>query len=162
MGRAEQYAGFARGAGLAEVVGGDAFAAKRVPSAAEREAIQVRKAETQNAITDESVALQQLRAQHGEIDKEITSLKQRRSNVPANMLTIRDSLCRELNVDEERFPFAGELIQVRDEEAAWDGAIERVLHNYSLSLLVPDEDYARVADWVERTHLGGRHQKRQS
>src|SRR5260370_38535447 len=72
------------------------------------------------------------------------------------MLAIRDSLCRELNVDEDRFPFAGELIQVREEEAAWEGAIERVLHNYALSLLVPDEDYARVAEWGERTHLGGR------
>src|SRR5260370_7674900 len=72
------------------------------------------------------------------------------------MLAIRDSLCRELNVDEDRFPFAGELIQVREEEAAWEGAIERVLHNYALSLLVPDEDYSRVAEWVERTHLGGR------
>src|SRR5260370_8784200 len=72
------------------------------------------------------------------------------------MVGIRDSLCRELNVEEDRFPFAGELIQVREEEAAWEGAIERVLHNYALSLLVPDEDYARVAQWVERTHLGRR------
>src|SRR5712672_2475910 len=156
MGRAEQYAGLARAAGLPDVLDVDAFAANRATIASESEAIQVRKAETQNAITDESVALQQLRAQHAEIDREITSLKQRRSNIPANMLTIRDSLCRELNVDEERFPFAGELIQVRDEEAAWEGAIERVLHNYALSLLVPDEDYSRVAEWVERTHLGGR------
>src|SRR6266478_3245171 len=156
MGRAEQYAGFARAAGLPEVLDADAFAANRATIALESEAIQVRKDETQNAITDESVALQQLRAQHAEIDREITSLKQRRSNIPTNMLAIRESLCRELNVDEERFPFAGELIQVREEEAAWEGAIERVLHNYALSLLVPDEDYSRVAEWVERTHLGGR------
>src|SRR5499427_139062 len=156
MGRAEQYAGLARAIGLPEVLDADVFAANRATIASESEAIQARKAETQNAITDESVALQQLRKQHAEIDCEIESLKKRRSNIPTNMLAIRDSLCRELKVDEERFPFAGELIQVREEEATWEGAIERVLHNYALSLLVPDEDYARVAEWVERTHLGGR------
>jgi len=156
MGRAEQYAGLARAAGLPDVLDADAFAANRVTIAAESEAIQVRKAEAQNVITDESVALRELRTQHAEIDREIASLKKRRSNIPTNMLAIRDNLCRELKVDEERFPFAGELIQVREEEAAWQGAIERVMHNYALSLLVPDEDYARVAEWVERTHLGGR------
>ncbi|MCX2682239.1 hypothetical protein OOZ15_20040, partial [Galbibacter sp. EGI 63066] len=36
------------------------------------------------------------------------------------------------------------------------GAAERVLHNFALSLLVPDAHYAEVADWVERTQLRGR------
>jgi uncharacterized protein YPO0396 len=156
MGRAEQYAGLARAALLPESVDADAFAANRAAIAAEIEAIRTRKAETQNALTDEAVVLRQLRTQHAEIDNEIGSLKRRRSNLPANMLAIRDSLCRDLGMEEEKFPFAGELIQVREEEAAWEGAIERVLHNYAMSLLVADEDYVRVADWVERTHLGGR------
>ena len=156
MARAEQYAGLARAAGLAAASDADAFAANRAAIASESEAIQARKADTQNAVTEESVALRQLRTQHGEIAGEIESLKKRRSNIPTNILAIRDSLCRELKVDEERFPFTGELIQVREEEGAWEAAIERVLHNYALSLLVPDEDYARVAEWVERTHLGGR------
>jgi uncharacterized protein YPO0396 len=156
MGRAEQYAGLAHAAGLPSALDADAFMANRTAIAVGSEAIQAQRAEIQNAITDESVELQQLRSQHGEIRREIESLKKRRSNIPASMLAIRDSLCRELGTDEECLPFAGELIQVREEEAAWEGAIERVLHNYALSLLVPDDDYARVAEWVERTHLGGR------
>ena len=39
-------------------------------------------------------------------------------------------------------PFAGELLQVREEETAWEGAIERLLHNFGLSLLVPERHYA--------------------
>ncbi|HMA70877.1 MAG TPA: SbcC/MukB-like Walker B domain-containing protein [Xanthobacteraceae bacterium] len=156
MGRAEKYAELARAAGLAGVSDADAFAANRAAVASGSEAIEAQKAETQNAVTEESVALRQLRTQHAEIAGEIESLKKRRSNIPANMLAIRDSLCRELKVDDESFPFIGELIQVREEEAAWEAAIERVLHNYALSLLVPDEDYAQAAEWVERTHLGGR------
>ena len=53
-------------------------------------------------------------------------------------------------------PFAGELVQVREEEKDWEGAIERLLRNFALSLLVPDEHYRDVAAWVDRTRLKGR------
>ena len=53
-------------------------------------------------------------------------------------------------------PFAGELLQVREEERDWEGAAERLLRSFGLSLLVPDECYARVAGWVDAKHLGGR------
>jgi len=112
MGRAEKYAGLARAAGLSSVLDADAFMTNRNAIASETEAIQGQKAETQNGITDESVTLRQLRTQHGEIEKEIASLKKRRSNIPASMLAIREGLCRELRVDEEHFPFAGELTQL--------------------------------------------------
>jgi uncharacterized protein YPO0396 len=51
-------------------------------------------------------------------------------------------------------PFAGELIQVRPEARDWEGAIERSLRGFGLALLVGDADYSRVAQLVERTHLG--------
>ena len=41
-------------------------------------------------------------------------------------------------------------MEVRQEERAWEGAAVRLLHNYALSVLVPDEHYASVAEWVER------------
>ena len=41
-------------------------------------------------------------------------------------------------------PFAGELLQVREEERDWEGAAERLLRNFGLSLLVPD---ATIAPW---------------
>ena len=53
-------------------------------------------------------------------------------------------------------PYAGELIQVRDDERDWEGAAERLLRSFGLSLLVPDAHYAAVGDWVDRTHLKGR------
>jgi uncharacterized protein YPO0396 len=65
-------------------------------------------------------------------------------------------LCEALRADEERMPFAGELIQVKEEESGWEGAAERLLHNLGLSLLVPEALYAQVAEWVDRTHLSGR------
>ena len=43
---------------------------------------------------------------------------------------------------------------MREEERDWEGAAERLLHSFGLSLLVPDAHYAGVAEWVDRTHLG--------
>ncbi len=46
---------------------------------------------------------------------------------------------RALGLDEEALPFAGELVHVRDDERAWEGAAERLLHGFALALLVPDD-----------------------
>ncbi|MBZ0091202.1 MAG: ATP-dependent exonuclease SbcCD, C subunit-like protein [Sulfuricellaceae bacterium] len=90
------------------------------------------------------------------LSHEITSLKQRKSNIPSPMLLLREALCAALGVAETELPFAGELIQVRADENLWEGAIERVLHGFGLSLLVREDHYQAVAGYVDRTHLGGR------
>ena len=155
-GRAEQYSRIAREASLPEAGDADTFLQNRHALDSHTGAARSRSAELQNAITDETVFLRQSKSQHSEVRQEIESLRKRRSNIPANILAIRENLCQALRLDEADLPFAGELIEVREEERTWEGAAERVLHNYALSLLVPDDHYARVAEWVDRTHLRGR------
>jgi len=87
---------------------------------------------------------------------EINSLKQRKSNIPAQQITIRQRLCADLGLAEKAMPFVGELIQVRDAERDWQGAAERLLHNFALSMLVSDKHYAQVVEWVNQNHLKGR------
>jgi uncharacterized protein YPO0396 len=65
-------------------------------------------------------------------------------------------LCSALAIGEDELPFAGELIQVREDEREWEGAAERLLRGFGLALLVPDAHYRAVADWVDRQHLGAR------
>ena len=91
-----------------------------------------------------------------ELVAEIGSLKKRKSNIDSRMLLLRETLCAALNIPESELPFAGELIQVRKEESAWEGAIERVLHGFGLSLLVSEAHYSAVSAYVDRTHLAGR------
>ena len=100
--------------------------------------------------------LRQGKQEHDALTAEIESLKARRSNVPAGQIAMRAALCRALGLDEAGMPFAGELLQVREEERDWEGAAERLLRSFGLSLLVPDECYARVAAWVDAKHLGDR------
>jgi len=115
-----------------------------------------REAELQNALTEQSVELHQGREQHTQLTSEIDSLKARRSNIPAEQIRMRAAMCEALELQAEEIPFAGELLQVREEAQEWEGAAERLLHNFGLSLLVPDGHYKRVSDWVDRTHLRGR------
>ncbi|MDH4275544.1 MAG: ATP-dependent exonuclease SbcCD, C subunit-like protein [Gammaproteobacteria bacterium] len=86
----------------------------------------------------------------------ITELKSRKSNIEQDQIKIRQALCASLRLDEADLSFVGELLQVRDEDKSWEGAIQRLLRNFGLSLLVPDEHYGRVAQWVDDTHLRGR------
>jgi uncharacterized protein YPO0396 len=154
--RAEQYARLAREADIQGGTDADAFLANRRAIVAEHNSIDEQRAELQNVHTEKSVLFSELKRQHDEIENEIKSLRNRKSNIPARILGIRENLCRALQLSESDLPFIGELVEVRQEERAWEGAAERLLHNYALSVLVPDEHYSSVAGWVERTHLGER------
>ncbi|WP_413894930.1 ATP-binding protein [Rhodoferax sp.] len=110
----------------------------------------------QNALTEAGVAFAQGRLEHGALADEIASLKGRRSNIESRQIEMRADLCAALGLRADSMPFAGELIEVREEQRDWEGAIERLLHNFALSLLVPDAHYAEVAQWVDQTRLKGR------
>lgn len=143
---------------LDETEAGDeeAFLAQRNRCEVLREEIRGRDAVLQNQLTEHNVALHQLRAKHDEMRAEIDSLRRRRSNIDARQIEIRAALCTGLGIDAGEMPFAGELIRVRDEERDWEGAAERLLRGFGLSLLVPEDCYGEVADWVDRNHLRGR------
>jgi len=110
----------------------------------------------QNQRTEAEVAFAQGRQELGALSDEIRSLTGRRNNIDAQHIRMRAELCAALRLREDSMPFAGELIEVRDTERDWEGAIERLLHNFALSLLVPDSHYAEVVQWVEQTRLNGR------
>lgn len=112
--------------------------------------------ELQTRFTDHTIDLRNHQAEHKNLSEEIQSLKRRRSNISGLQISIRNALCSSLAIEEKQIPFVGELIQVRESEKAWEGAIERLLHNFGLSLLVPDKLYAKVSEWVDKTDLHGR------
>lgn len=100
--------------------------------------------------------ISQQQGQQQAIADELIALKQRQSNIPLRQLKIREQLCVALGVPETELPFVGELLQIKPNEQAWQGAIERVLHNFALSLLVPEHLYISVSDFIEQTKLGSR------
>ncbi|MDP2828874.1 MAG: ATP-binding protein [Sulfuricellaceae bacterium] len=154
--RAQRYADLARAVGENPAGNEAGFLDLRQRFASLMEAAESREAGLQNDLTEHGVSLRQGRLTHEELSAEINSLKARRSNIPAEQVLMRAALCQALNLPEADMPSAGELLQVREDERDWEGAAERLLRGFGLSLLVPDVHYAAVADWVDRTHLRGR------
>lgn len=154
--RAKKYDELAAAAGLQAATGSAGFFENRRAIGSALENLALRQAERQNTCADGEYEFRILKERHEEIQAELRSLRQRRSNIPRHMLDLRERLLAGLGLDEEALPFSGELIQVRAEERDWEGAIERLLHGFGLSVLVADADYGRVADWVNQNHLAGR------
>jgi len=134
----------------------DHFLELRQESGVQAGQLENRAAELQNRRTEISQEGLGYRNRLDELQREITSLEQRKSNIPYKQITIREEICSNLQVSPDDVPFAGELIRIRQDQLRWEGAAERLLHNFGLSLLVSDEHYSRVAQWVDRNHLQGR------
>lgn len=96
----------------------------------------------------------QLKTELTELNRELEGLRKRPSNLPESQIELRQRLCRDLKLAPETLPFIGELLEVRDDQKSWTGAIERVLRSFALSLLVPEAHYDEVAAWVDQTQLG--------
>jgi uncharacterized protein YPO0396 len=154
--KAQRYAHLARTAGESPSGDEPGFFGQRQRFLALAETAREQDDRLQNELTEYGVSLRQGKQEHDGLIAEIDSLKTRRSNIPAEQMAMRAALCTALNLPEQDMPFAGELLQMRDDESDWEGAAERLLRNFGLSLLVPDRHYAEVAEWVDRTHLKGR------
>ena len=109
-----------------------------------------------NDMVDQKVRLKEISEKMGALEGEILSLQKRASNIPLLNLSIRKDLCEAVGLTEADLPFAGELLRVKAAENGWEGAAERLLHNFGLSLLVSPDYYAKVAAHVDTTHLAGR------
>lgn len=151
--RFEQFADRLHKAGLAPVAERPQFAdrLKEVDRAA---------AETRQAMVDIDNRFAELYPELSRLDAkaaanlvERQSLEHRRSNIPAKLLQLREALAAVCGVDEDALPFIGELIQVHESEENWRPAAERLLRAFATSMLVPDDLYATVSDWIDRHHL---------
>jgi len=154
--RAERHADLLAAIGESPAADEAAFAAQRQHWMQRREDLSQQESALQNQITEWGVSMREGKREHQTLTEEIASLKARQSNIPSSQVAMRTAICAALALDAAAMPFAGELLQVREEARDWEGAIERVLHNFGLSLLVPDAHYAQVAAWVDSTHLAGR------
>jgi len=154
--KATRYGKLASQLGEHPATSAEEFYQQRAGHAAMHETTAEAEVRVQNNLNEAGVLFTQGRQEHEQLTAEIKSLKARMSNIDEKQIAMRRSLCKALNLAEVEMPFAGELLQVQEGEQLWEGAIERVLRNFGLSLLVPDLHYPKVAEWVERTNLRGR------
>ena len=154
--KSSRYNALIEGFGLRSPADEDAFAAQQRELARLRDAEFEREAATQNDLAEATVALRESRQRHDDLTSELADLKERTTNIPGDRVRLRARMCAALNLPEADFPYAGELLQIRESEREWLGAAERLLRAFGLSLLVPDARYADVMNWVDQTNLKDR------
>ncbi|MGZ0657622.1 ATP-binding protein [Coraliomargarita sp. W4R72] len=107
----------------------------------------------------------QLNQQSGESDKlsqqqeqisaEIRSFQEREGNIDGKLTRVRDGIAKALKISSKELPFVGELVQVKEDETNWTGAIERLVHSFALCVLVPGRLRKQMDQYVHRTNLRG-------
>ncbi|MDD4867759.1 MAG: SbcC/MukB-like Walker B domain-containing protein, partial [Mycobacterium sp.] len=140
-------------AGLESVTDRKGFAALSALVATGRSRLTAEKRGLDAAGADAIGRERELQRQCGVVTDELTSLEQRTSNLPVEQVEVRAELCAALGLTPEDLPYAGELLDIRDERSEWRGAAERVLRGFALSLLVPQRHYDTVAEWVNGRRL---------
>ncbi len=53
--------------------------------------------------------------------KEVQALQRQPSNIPADMLEMRRDIAAAIGISESALPFVGELVEVKPDEAEWQG-----------------------------------------
>jgi uncharacterized protein YPO0396 len=96
------------------------------------------------------------RLERDSLEKDITALRTRRSNLDRRLLEARTAVAEAAGLPEMALPFAGELLEVDAQYSDWTGAIERVLRPLATVMLVPQAHLSAVRKAVDSLHLGTR------
>ena len=123
---------------------------------AQKQAIEQQMPVLQEQWSDQRGQLQAQKRESQAILDEIRSLEGRKNQIPLKNISIRKGILDHINATEEELPFIGELMKIKSSEKAWESAIERLLHNFALILLVPNQYYRAVNQYVNSTDLMGR------
>ena len=121
-------------------------AADRGPTDSNREATDQKRV---RLLMEQQAALQK----RGDLAAELEALRKHRVLIPREFVAVRDALVDATGITAEDLPFAGELIEVPSVHREWTGAIERLLHSFGVSLLVPERHYLAVASFINGRRL---------
>ncbi|MDQ8207159.1 SbcC/MukB-like Walker B domain-containing protein [Coraliomargarita sp. SDUM461003] len=103
----------------------------------------------------QSATLKELTLQQKQISEEIRGLQEREGNIDSKFIRLRDGIAKALKVSSKELPFVGELVQIKESEVIWTGAIERLVHGFALCVLVPGRLRKKMDAYVHRTNLRG-------
>lgn len=97
-----------------------------------------------------------LEKEFGMLEAQVRQLRGQKNKITGRVSEIRAEIIRHVEAAPDEIPFIGELIKVKDTEKEWESAIERLLHQFALRLLVPETYYDKVNRYVDEHNLRGR------
>lgn len=100
--------------------------------------------------------LKKQKEEYNIFEEELNSLLKRKTKIPEINLKMRNSILENSGLENIYLPYVGELVQVKTTEKDWEGALERLLNNFGLSILVSEKYYRTISNYVDHTNLRGR------
>ncbi|MEM7797789.1 MAG: SbcC/MukB-like Walker B domain-containing protein [Chloroflexota bacterium] len=154
--RAQQYSRLARHLGLEPYSQQDHFFTNRERATVMQSQTQDEIEQAEGELSDIQMTQRDTQRQIEQLKQEIDYLRAHLSNIPERIGRIRQEIVAQLGLRAESLTFVGELLQVREEEKAWEGVLERLLHSFALELIVPEQHYQAVSRFVNQNNLRGR------
>ncbi|BBY30263.1 ATP-binding protein [Mycolicibacterium sediminis] len=108
------------------------------------------------ASTDAEYTQKVARIARDDAAKELRRVEHVGSALPESAIAMRELVCDSVGLDARELPYVAELMDLRPEHGRWRMAVEKVLRNVGLRLLVPDRHYAAVLRFVNETDMRGR------
>lgn len=97
----------------------------------------------------ENFKVRDLKKAFEQLEGEIDQLRNSGNKITGRVAEIHQEILEAVGASRREIPFIAELIQVRTEEkAVWNAAIEKLLHGFGLCLLVPENYYSAVNQFV--------------
>ena len=94
--------------------------------------------------------LREARRECQSLEGEIREVKARPgSNLPLKHQGFRQALAGHLGIPNEDVPYVAELVQVKEDESGWRGAIERAIGANRLRILVPEGHLRDALRWID-------------
>ena len=128
-----------------------------------RETARIEKAKCQTLLDEKNEELRLAKNRDDKLKEDIEeniailqTLQKNKNNISGREAAIREEILAAVGAITSEIPFVGELIRVKDEEKDWENSIEKILHNFGLRLIVPDEYYRAVNEYVNTHDLRGR------
>lgn len=134
------------------------FAAMREQVNVNRGLFQGNQNSAHQKLVDAEVEQREQKLLRGKVSGDLESLRKHQVLIPREFVAIRQALCQATGIAPSEIPYAGELIEVKTEFHDWTGAIERLLHAFGISLVVPERHSLAVTRFINRQHLGLRFQ----
>jgi uncharacterized protein YPO0396 len=96
-----------------------------------------------------------VKEQYDALKQEISEIESRPdSNIDRPFQKMRDEMAEALGLARDQLMFFGELLDVKEEERHWKGAIERAVGGLRTTLAVPENDFPLVTRWLNQRHTG--------
>lgn len=150
-----QYQTDAKKLDLSDTLEEDHFIQNQKIAGEKLENIQEDTKQSQDQFATVSAELSQSQQNLSAIADEIREIEARPdSNIDINYQHLRDELIDSLKLKPNELIFIGELVDVKDEERHWQGAIERALGGLRTTLLVSGDSYSMVTRWLNVRHAG--------